>query len=91
MKAVDSLPRYQQAVASEGAQHLLLLVPPHREVLPQLLQAEAVGLVATQDGLDDVGREAGEPQHSADVGAIDAFLRQATLRFAQDTLAMLEI
>ncbi len=42
-----------------------LLIPSYRQVpfggaqgrLPQLLQAEAVGLVAAQDRLDDVRRE----------------------------------
>ena len=51
---------------------LPLLPPPHRQIPPQLLQADAVGLVAAQDRLDDVRRERGQPQQSADVGAVDA-------------------
>ena len=49
-----------------------LLIPPHRQVLPQLLQAQAVGFVAAQDRLDDVGREADQAQHSSDVGVVAA-------------------
>jgi len=44
---------------------LPLLIPQHRQVLPQLLQAEPVGFVAAQDRLNDVGREAGELESPA--------------------------
>ncbi len=52
-----------------------LLIPLHRQVLPQLFQAQTVGFVAVQDRLDDVRREAGQTQHAADVGAVAARLR----------------
>jgi len=41
-----------------------LLIPPHRQVVPELLQAEAIGFIATEDRLDDVGRKAGQAKHS---------------------------
>ena len=53
-------------------QALPLLIPQHRKIPPQLLQAHAIRLVAAQDRLDDVGREAGQAQHAADVGAVAA-------------------
>jgi hypothetical protein len=54
--------------------------PPHRQVFAELLQAQAprlrsgqaVGLGAAKDRIDDVGREAGQAEHAADVGV---FLR----------------
>lgn len=49
-----------------------LLIPSYRQVLTQLLQAQAVGFVATEDRLDDVRREAGQAEHAADVGAVAA-------------------
>ena len=51
---------------------LPLLLPPYWQVLPQLLQAEPVGFVATEDRFDDVRREAGQAEHAADVGAVAA-------------------
>jgi hypothetical protein len=42
-----------------------LLHPPHRRVLPQLLQAQAIGFIAAQDRLEDSRREAGRPGISA--------------------------
>ena len=38
----------------------------------ELSQAEAIRLIATQDGLRDVGREAGQAKHPSGVGAVDA-------------------
>jgi len=38
--------------------HLPLLIPPHRQVLPKLFQAQAIRLIAAQDRLDDIRREA---------------------------------
>ncbi len=49
---------------------LPLLLPPHRQVFPQLLEAQAVGFVAAQDRLDELRREAGQAQHAPGVGAV---------------------
>lgn len=40
---------------------LPLLIPPHRQVFSQFLQAQAIGFFATQDRFDDVRRGAGQP------------------------------
>ena len=45
---------------------LTLFLPPDRQVLPDLLQAQAVSFIATEDRLDDVRREAGQAEHAAD-------------------------
>jgi len=51
---------------------LPLLTPAQRQVLTQLLKAQAVGFIATQDRLDDVGGAAGQAEHAPDVGPVDA-------------------
>lgn len=51
-----------------------LVSPQHRQVLPQLLQTQAVGFVTAQDHVDNVRREASQAEHASDVGAVAAHL-----------------
>jgi hypothetical protein len=46
-----------------------LFLAPHRQVLPQLLKAEAIGVVVAQDRLDDGRRDAVKVKRAADAGA----------------------
>ena len=40
-------------------------MPPHRQIPPQLLQVDAVGLIAAQDRLNDVRRKRRKAQQPA--------------------------